>query len=363
MKKNKAERIGLRKRLAFKLFARYHKERTNEHALKVLFWECTLRCNLSCAHCGSDCKKETDFVDMPKDVFLKLIDSIIPHVNPNKVLITFSGGEPLMRKDLEECGLELYRRGFPWGLVTNGMLLNRQRLDSLLAAGLHSITVSLDGFAEQHNAIRNHPQSFDNAFNALKMISKEKEIVYDAVTCVTPALFPHLETFKNFLIDNGIKNWRIFTIFPSGRAANNPDLQLTNKQLIELLEFIKQTRKEGTIKLNFACEGFLGNYELDVRDNFYYCSAGINIAGILINGNISGCTSIRHNFSQGNIYHDDFMDIWNNRFDEYRNRKWTRTDECAQCKMFTFCLGGGMHLRGDNKEMLDCLYLRLIDKL
>ncbi|NLE64087.1 MAG: radical SAM protein [Bacteroidales bacterium] len=356
------EKIGFRKRLALDLFAKYHQDRVKTHELKVLFWECTLRCNLSCKHCGSDCKSESGIADMPKADFFKVIDSITPHINPNKVMITFSCGEPLMRNDLEECGLELYRRGFPWGLVSNGMALTPQRFDALIAAGLHSITISLDGFAEQHNMIRGNPKSFDNALNAIKMIVHEKDIIYDVVTCVTPDNFSSLEAFKNLLIDTGVKYWRIFTIFPSGRAAENDHLQLSNKQTIELLEFIKQTRKENKIKLNFACEGFLGNYETEVRDNFYYCAAGVNVASILIDGNISGCTSIRHNFYQGNIYHDDFMTVWNNKFETYRNRDWTKTNECQECKMFKYCLGGGMHLRGDNKEMLDCLYLRITDK-
>ena len=52
------------------------------------------------------------------------------------------------------------------------------------------------------------------------------------------------------------------------------------------------------------------------------------------------------------------MTVWNNKFETYRNRDWTKTNECQECKMFKYCLGGGMHLRGDNKEMLDCLYLK-----
>ncbi len=168
--------------------------------------------------------------DMPKEDFLKVVDTILPHINPNKVLITFSGGEPLMRKDLEECGLELYRRGFPWGLVSNGMSLTKERLTSLLAAGLHSISISLDGFAEQHNQIRGNAQSFDNALEALKMIAKEKELTYDAVTCVTPALFPYLEDFKNFLFENGILHWQFYDF--SGRSCKQTSgfttIQTTN---------------------------------------------------------------------------------------------------------------------------------------
>lgn len=88
---------------------------------------------------------------MPVEDFLKVIDDITPYVEPNKVLVIFTGGEALVRKDIEKCGLELYRRGYPWGIVSNGYLMTRERLDSLLASGLHSATISLDGFEEAHN--------------------------------------------------------------------------------------------------------------------------------------------------------------------------------------------------------------------
>lgn len=106
MKKN----LSLRKRTALELNRRIRKNKVYLHELRVLFWECTLRCNISCRHCGSDCRVVANQSDMPMEDFLKVIDSITPFVNPNKVLITFTGGEALVRKDIEVCGLELYRR-------------------------------------------------------------------------------------------------------------------------------------------------------------------------------------------------------------------------------------------------------------
>lgn len=357
----KNRKLSLRKSLALKLFNKYHEETIQKHELRVLFWECTLRCNLSCLHCGSDCKSDASFPDMPAADFLKVIDSITPHVNPNHVMITFSGGEPLMRKDLEKVGLELYRRGYPWGMVTNGFALDAARFDSLLKSGLHSITVSLDGFAHDHNKIRKNDRSFDKAVEAIRLITREKSIIYDVVTCVNKENLSTLPDFKEFLINEGVTHWRIFTIFPSGRAADNEFLHLNKEETHELMNFIVKTRKEKRIKLDFACEGFLGNYEGEVRDQFYFCKAGVQVGGIKIDGAIGGCTSIRHGFDQGNIYQDDFMDVWNNRFAEYRDRSWTKTDECADCKMFRYCKGGGMHLRDDDRKMMDCLYLRLAE--
>ena len=350
---------SLRKRVALELFRKIHKNNAHVHELNTLFWECTLRCNLSCRHCGSDCRAIADQADMPVADFMKVIDQITPHVNPNKTMIIFTGGEALVRKDLEACGLELYKRGFPWGLVSNGMLLNRNRLDSLLAAGLHSITISLDGFEEAHNWLRGHPKSYANALNAILMLTEEKEIVWDVVTCVNKKNINQLTDYKEFLIASGVKNWRIFTIFPVGRAAQFPEFQLSNEEFTFVLDFIRSTRKENRIHLSYGCEGFLGEYEMEVRDHFYECYAGVNVASVLADGSISACPSIRANFHQGNIYKDDFMDVWNNRFRNFRNREWARKGICADCSMFRYCEGNGMHLHDDDDKLLVCHYRRI----
>ena len=353
-------RLGLRKRLGLELFAQLYKHTVEEHPLRTLFWECTLRCNLNCRHCGSDCRAEATIPDMPLEDFLRVVDEqITPNVDPHKVMVVISGGEVLVRKDLERAGLELYRRGYPWGIVTNALALTPERFESLLRAGLHSISVSFDGFEEQHNYIRRNPHSYQRALDALRMIAADGTVAYDAVTCVTGALVPRLNEMKELLIANGIKHWRIFTIFPVGRAADDPTLRLTDEQFREVMKFIRRTRREGRIDLTYACEGFLGGYETEVRDSFYYCSAGVTTASIRVDGAISGCTSIRSNFDQGNIYRDNFWEVWSSRYEPFRDRSWARRDECADCRMFRYCQGGGMHLRDEEGKLLMCHYKRL----
>ena len=355
------KRLGVRQWLALKLFKKLRQIRRDEHILNTLFWECTLRCNLQCRHCGSDCRVDSTLTDMPaKDFFRVLDNEITPNVNPNKVLVILSGGEVLVRKDLEEIGINLYRRGYPWGMVTNGMGLSRQRLDSLIRSGLHSITVSLDGFEEQHLHIRQNKDSFARAVEAVRMISADKFLASDVVTCVTPALIPHLEKFKEFLYSLGVRRWRLFAIFPVGRAAKDETLQLNDEEYTYMLQFIEKTRQEGRIKASHACEGFLGGYELTTRTNPFECHAGVGIASIRVNGDISGCTSVRANFTQGNIYKDSFWDVWQNRFEKFRNRDWAKKGKCADCKMWQYCEGNGMHLWDDDENLLMCNYHRIL---
>lgn len=356
----KGRHLGLRKRLALDIFSDLYAAKVREHRLDTLFWECTLRCNLACRHCGSDCRVDPGLKDMPLADFLKVLDEeITPHVDPSRVLVIFSGGEVLVRPDLEEAGREVTRRGYPWGMVTNGMALTRERFASLLDAGLRSVGLSLDGFEGDHNRLRGNSLSYERALAALRMIVREPTLSYDVITCVTPSMLPTLEPFRDMLIAEGVKHWRLFSIFPMGRAKDDPTLQLSDSGFRLLLEFIRRTRREGRIDASYACEGFLGDYEAKVRDHFYQCAAGISVASIRVDGSISGCTSIRANYHQGNIYRDHFWEVWENRFEPFRNREWTRKGPCADCRVFRYCQGGGMHLRDDNGDLLCCHYRRL----
>ena len=159
------------------------------------------------------------------------------------------------------------------------------------------------------------------ALEAIKMLVHEPELTWDVVTCVNRKNYSYLEELKAYLYTIGVRNWRIFTIFPVGRAANHPEFQLTDEEFTGVLEFIKKVRKEGRVHLSYGCEGFLGKYESEVRDHFYSCNAGISVASVLADGSISSCPSIRSNFHQGNIYEDDFMEVWEKRFQVFRNRE------------------------------------------
>ena len=114
-------RPGLRKRLALNIFSDLYASTVAEHRLTTLFWECTLRCNLRCGHCGSDCTASPDCQDMPAEDFFRVLDrQITPRVDPHRVMVVLSGGEVLVRSDLERIGRALYDREYPWGMVTNG---------------------------------------------------------------------------------------------------------------------------------------------------------------------------------------------------------------------------------------------------
>jgi radical SAM protein with 4Fe4S-binding SPASM domain len=229
-----------------------------------------------------------------------------------------------------------------------------------LNAGLGALTFSLDGLRESHNWLRNNPNSFDKVLDAIVLAASSPRLNFDIVTCVNQRNYSELNQIKDLLIERNVKAWRLFTIIPIGRAANNPELMLTNNQFKGLMDFIAQQRKSGDIDIKFSCEGYVGKYETLVRDSYFFCRAGINIGSILIDGSISACPNIDRSFSQGNIYSDNFFEVWQNGFKPFRNREWTRKGQCLSCKEYRDCQGNGMHnWHGDKQNVLVCHYQKI----
>jgi len=337
--------------------------RANEtavHELNYLFWECTTRCNLHCRHCGSDCFAASRDVDMPLEDFLRAFDTIPAGERARPFTVVLTGGEPLLRPDLPEIGRSLRSRGVGWGIVSNGWLYYDAAMHARLsAAGLGALTISLDGLEASHDWMRGRAGSYARALEGIRVAAADPRVNFDVVTCVNRRNLSELDALYGTLSGLGVRQWRIFTVIPIGRAAGDPDMQLSDTEFVSLMEFIKTKRREGqAMKVVFSCEGYLGPYENQVRDVPYFCHAGINIASVLVDGRICACPNIdRDAFSQGNIYTDNFYQVWQERFQPFRDRRWTRRGRCADCRVWRDCLGNGMHnWHGSCAEVLNCHY-------
>lgn len=296
---------------------------------------------------------------MPLDDFLSALDTIASPAKNFTVVLT--GGEPLLRKDILECGVAIRKRGLRWGMVSNGYLYNKETHISLLNAGMGSLTFSLDGMEETHNWLRNNKRSFAKVDSALELVAVASRLNFDIITCVNQKNHIELQQIYEYLLQKGVKQWRLFTIVPIGRAKDYNDLFLNPIQFREMLDFIVDTRKKAKIDIKFSCEGYVGKYEADVRDSFFFCRAGINIGSVLIDGSISACPNIDRTFSQGNIYKDNFFEIWQTKFQPFRDRTWTKIGKCKDCSDYKDCLGNGFHYWHNDKNSVLICHKEMID--
>ena len=344
------------------LFRLFRDNEIRVHELNYLFWECTTRCNLRCRHCGSDCSVQSREKDMPLEDFLRALDTIPAQHRPKDFTVVLTGGEPLLRPDIETVGREIRSRGMGWGMVSNGWFYDEAMHAKLMGAGMGALTISLDGLDESHDWMRGRTGSYARALRAIGLAASDPRLNADVVTCVNRRNLSELPRIRAMLEGLGVKQWRLFTIIPIGRAAHDPEMHLSDKEFRGLMDSIKTCREEGgRMKVTFSCEGFLGPYEEKVRDVRYFCHAGVNIASVLIDGRICACPNIdRDLFSQGNIYADNLYDVWEHRFQPFRDRSWARKGRCADCLEWKNCLGNGMHnWHGPSCELLQCHFGKL----
>lgn len=330
-----------------KLHKAYQKKEIEKHYLQYLFFEITRKCNLNCLHCGSDCTKNLQSPELTTGSWLKIIDYFNDNFGKN-VAFVITGGEPLMHPDLFQITKHIQKHGIRWGMVTNGMLLDILHMEKLLDTGIYSLTISVDGLEENHNWLRNSKQAFKKLLISMEMMGKAKLSHKDVVTCVSPMNLDELDKIAGLILDKGIRDWRLFRIFPSGRAKGDPNLQLTFNQTQTLLEWIEKNRpiysKKG-LNINLSCEGWLPfSREQKLRDLPFFCRSGINIASILADGTVTGCSNNSSGFHVGNILTDNFAWLWENKFNIFRDRTWLNETECASCRHFGQCRGSSIHL-------------------
>jgi len=212
---------------------------------------------------------------------------------------------------------------------------------------MSAVTVSLDGLAAEHDWLRGRRGSFERARRTIALLAADpfwKQM--DVITCVHQRNLGHLNEIHDLLLDFGVSRWRIFAVEPIGRALQTPELFLGPEGFHLLMEKIRDFRNRGRLHVNFSDSGYLGPcYEEKVRDHLYFCRAGINVSGIMANGDILACPNIDRRFAQGNIFRDDFMTVWSERYREFRNRTWMRQGVCGSCGQWRHCQGSSFHLR------------------
>jgi radical SAM protein with 4Fe4S-binding SPASM domain len=346
----------------------YRSLETTVHPLRYLFLEITQKCNLNCLHCGSDCGRRPMENELSTAEWVEFIKRLAVHYpGKDKPFLVVTGGEPLLHDDLFTILSASCDAGFTFGMVTNGFALDTKTADRLVDHRMKSMTVSLDGLEKSHDRLRGRSGSFQRAERALRLMAKRPVPLLDVVTCVHPANLKELPEILKVIRETGVKRWRLFNIFPKGRAASNGELLLDDEQTMEMLDWIRRMRpklKAEGFFLDYCCEGYLPkSLDREVRDEPYFCRAGIAIGSVLADGSISACPNISRKLIQGNIRRDDFFNVWDKKFDPFRDRRWMRKGACETCKDWRRCRGNSLHLWNDEKGTTERCYLSIAERL
>ena len=345
--------------------AKYRCELTGKPRLTFLFFELTDCCNLACRHCGSSCAPNRSTF-LKKESVYKVLDSVKAHYGA-RPMICLTGGEPLLHKDFFEIAEYIVARGFHWGITTNATLIDRTVAEGLAACKMTSVAFSLDGMRDSHNALRGNKESYDRATIGIR---NAVELCPDTVTMVTTVVnklnFGELDDIYKTVCTLGVDSWRVVNVDPIGRATQ-ADLALTDDQLIELFDFIKDKRDDPdvTLDVTYGCSHYLTErYEGELRDAYFLCASGIYTASILCNGDIFSCLDIERlpELIQGNVETDDFVDVWEKKFEVFRRDRTALNATCCACPDRLYCAGDSAHTWDFGKNEPNLCIKKILDR-
>ena len=339
----------------------YRENLRQNPVLRNLFWETTLSCNAKCKHCGSSAENKTYEGELTTDEIKKVLKDVADKYDARGIMLNITGGEPLIRKDLFEVMKYAKSLGFNWGMTTNGMLMNKEMIEKIKDAEMSTISVSIDGLEDTHDDFRGVPGSYKLIMKNMQLLKEARFLKVAQITTVVNKKNIHqLEQLYKIMVEElEIDSWRVVNIDPIGRANDNQDLFLDKEDYKYLFNFIKEKRKEKKIDVTYGCSHFTGiNYEGDLRRQYFMCLTGLETASILYNGDIFVCPNVerRKEFIQGNVRKDNFVDVWENRYEIFRDKNRTKSDKCKNCENWDFCLGDSFHsFDFDRKEPKLCL--------
>ena len=323
--------------------------------LRWLFLEITDRCNLSCRHCGSSCTAEGQALTI--DDVKRTLESV--RRSQYRPTICLTGGEPMLHPNFYEIAGLVRDMGFYWGMTTNATLIDDAAAERLRQAGMSTVSVSLDGMEESHDALRQRKGAWRLALRGLESLQKAG-FSPQVTTVLHRGNYDELDELYDLLLDMGITGWRPINVEPIGRACEAGNMLLSPKQFAGLIGYIREKRFDpgNPMEVTFGCSHYLGiENERMVRDHYFLCGAGILTASVRSSGDICACLDIenRPELVQGNIRTDDFMDVWLGRFEAFRRDRTEDCQRCKECSERFICGGDSTHTWDfDRKEPLLC---------
>lgn len=317
--------------------------------LHNLFWETTLRCNAKCKHCGSRAGENIHLKEeLTTEEIKKAFKGISDRLDASSILLNVTGGEPLLREDLFDVMDYAHNTlGFKWGITTNGLLMDEKVIDQMKQTGMSTMSISLDGLEKSHDKFRGIDGAYSKTIANIKKLQQNKFLnCFQITTVVNKLNIEQLEDLYKLMQDLEVDSWRVVNMDPIGRAIDNSELDLDKNDYITLFNFIKEKRKKSNFEVTYGCSHFLGmKRENTVRNNPFFCFSGFNTASILYNGDIFVCPNVnrRKDLIQGNIKQDNFVDIWENKFQWFRNLDKFKVGDCAKCEDWKYCRGDSLH--------------------
>lgn len=348
--------------------------------LRLVFWETTAACNLTCRHCRRiELKK--DLQQLTTEEATRIIDEIAAVARTQSTepggpptILVFSGGEPLLRSDIFDLAKQARNGGLAIALATNGTLVDDAMVDRIRTAGFQRVAVSIDGAdPSTHDAFRGLTGSFDAACACLARL-REAGVATQINCTVARHNRDQLPTMRELALSLGVQALHLFMVVPVGCGVTLGERERLSAAEIETaLEWLARQELDRRLFVKATCApqyyriraqlGVAGHHpgggHAGLNAMTRGCLAGSGVCFISHKGEVFPCGYLP--LACGDLRRQGFADVWRDSTEFARLRDpGLLGGTCGSCGYRQLC--GGCRARahavhGDHlAEEPDCAW-------
>jgi len=324
--------------------------KSKSNALRLVAWEVTRNCNLSCMHCRASATRGPYTGELDTRASLELLNQIAYVGSP---IIILTGGEPLLRPDIFEIAKYGTSKGLRMVMAPNGTLITKQSAKQIAESGIKRISISIDGATkEDHDRFRGVDGAFEGALHGAKL-AREAGIEFQVNTTITKTNLSEIPKIQELAAKIGAVAHHIFLLVPTGRGKYIVDQEITAAEYERTLNWFYDQQGKTPLQLKATCaphyyrilrqrakqEGKAVTHETHGLDAVTRgCLGGTSFCFISHMGVVQPCGFLH--LDCGNITQSSFADIWHNSevFQALRNFDKLK-GKCGKCEFKRVCGG------------------------
>lgn len=335
--------------------------------LSLLAVNLTRRCNLACSHCYLDARtlRQGDDDELSTEDVEQLLNDIAAMDHGTMVVLT--GGEPLLRKDLEILIKHGTALGLPMVIGTNGMMLSERRVHSLKEAGALGVGISLDSLdPECHDKFRGYSGAWDKTMAGIEHCRRH-QLDFQLHFSVTDNNADELPAMVEFASSCGARALNVFFLVCVGRAHSLVTLAPERYENVLAEMILAQAEYPDMIvrprcaphykRVAYQLQPQAAINRISGRDGDG-CIAGIHYARVNHRGGVTACPYIEQEV--GNIHESSFSSLWAHADDFLQLRAPILGGKCGACEYRLICGGCRARPLASGEGLMDaddlCVY-------
>ena len=306
----------------------------------------TERCNLACDHCYLDARvmKEGATDELDTDKLKQVLDSIA-QVGP-EALVVLTGGEPLLRRDIEELAAHASGLGLMVVIGSNGILLTPERIERLKKAGVAGIGLSIDSLDPgKHDTFRGRKGAWQKTMASVDACV-EAGLPFQIHFSVTDDTADEIDDMVAFARDAGALVLNVFFMVCTGRGEKYSDISPEKYETV-LRRVAQAARDEKRLMVRAKCAPHFKRIAIEMDPDWPItaahgydaggCIAATRYARITPNGTVTACPYMET--SAGSVRDRPFADIWADAPELQALRAPKLEGRCGVCEFQVLCGG------------------------